>query len=275
MKKLLLLLLLFFLSAQLSSSQTTEYYPNRIIIKLINGSINTIDNQTNQYLTDILGDFSYRSFINEHLINKYLVDKKILYANTTNDLISSTGLERIFILEYSSGINPIILSRKLSSLPMIEYAEPQYIRKIASLPNDSLLLEQYMLPLVGVIDSWEITERIEGDTVVVAIVDTGVDYTHEDLLGTLYINPGEDGLDENGNDKRTNGIDDDGNGFVDDWRGWDFGSNTDDSGFDNDPMPGNAHGTHVAGIVAAVRNNEIGIAGIYDRVKIMPVKNSI
>jgi hypothetical protein len=79
------------------------------------------------------------------------------------------------------------------------------------------------------------------------------------------------GTDANGRDKRSNGIDDDGNGFVDDWRGWDFAAGQGDRQ-DNDPRPGNPHGTHVAGIIGAVVNNALGVAGIVPRVRLLAVK---
>lgn len=91
----------------------------------------------------------------------------------------------------------------------------------------------------------------------IGIVDSGIDYTHPDLAANIWTNPGE---------IADNGIDDDGNGYVDDTRGWDFAND------DNDPMDDNGHGTHVAGTVGAVGNNGIGIAGVCWNVRLMPLK---
>jgi subtilisin family serine protease len=95
---------------------------------------------------------------------------------------------------------------------------------------------------------------------VIAVIDTGVDYNHEALKEFIYTNPGETGLDENGNDKATNGIDDDGNGFIDDVRGWNFVKKN------NDPNDDNNHGTHCAGIITGAT------IGISPGVKILPLK---
>jgi hypothetical protein len=86
---------------------------------------------------------------------------------------------------------------------------------------------------------------------VVGIIDTGIDFSHPDLAGTAWINPGE-----NCTGCRANGVDDDANGYVDDWRGWDFVNN------DNDPFDDHGHGTHVAGTIAGLGNNGVGVAGI-------------
>ena len=99
----------------------------------------------------------------------------------------------------------------------------------------------------------------------VAIVDSGVDYNHPDLTGNIWTNSGEFGVDANGLEKAINGVDDDGNGFVDDFRGWDFVNS------DNDPMDENGHGTHVAGIIAA-KQEGTGITGVAPTVKIMTVR---
>lgn len=94
-------------------------------------------------------------------------------------------------------------------------------------------------------------------SIVTAVIDTGVDYTHPDLASNIWSNTDE---------VAGNGIDDDGNGFVDDVRGWDFVNN------DSDPMDDNGHGTHVAGTIGAVGNNGIGVTGVAWTASIMPLK---
>lgn len=100
----------------------------------------------------------------------------------------------------------------------------------------------------------------------VCVIDSGVDYLHPDLRDNIWENPGEVGLDENGKDKRTNGLDDDQNGYIDDVRGWDFAND------DNDPMDDDSHGTHVAGTIGAKGNNREGIAGVAWNVSLIPLK---
>lgn len=110
-----------------------------------------------------------------------------------------------------------------------------------------------------------------GQGVVVALLDTGVDYTHEDLGENIWRNEGELGLDSSGEDKSSNGKDDDGNGYVDDVIGWDF-VDDDNRPYDvlGDKNPG--HGTHIAGIIAARGFNGKGITGVAPRAQIMPLR---
>ncbi|MBX3039767.1 MAG: S8 family serine peptidase [Bdellovibrionaceae bacterium] len=101
----------------------------------------------------------------------------------------------------------------------------------------------------------------EGPGALVAVLDTGVDETHPELRSALWKNPGESGLDSRGHPKETNGIDDDGNGFIDDVIGWDFVDN-DNKPSDELSWANEGHGTHLTGIIAAQANNGIGIRGV-------------
>jgi thermitase len=144
----------------------------------------------------------------------------------------------------------------LAELPGIEWAEPNYTFGLDYIPDDpyyalyqAAYLSRLEMPL-----AWDYTPgRAE---VVIAILDTGVDLAHEDLQDAIWIN-----ADEIAN----NGVDDDGNGFVDDVNGWDFADG------DNMPTDDYGHGTHVAGIAAARINNGKGIAGMAGNATVMPV----
>ena len=122
---------------------------------------------------------------------------------------------------------------------------------------DPQLANQWALQGDGPMGAASAWTEITGGDVTVAVVDTGVDLTHRDLAPNLWTNPGE---------VPGNGIDDDGDGIVDDVHGADFVNG------DGDPSDDNGHGTHVAGIVAARGNNGVGVAGLAWRARIMAVK---
>jgi len=136
---------------------------------------------------------------------------------------------------------------------IVEYVEPNYIVRAIAKPNDPKFNDQWGLNNsndadIDALEAWDI--QAGDQDIKVGIIDTGIDYNHEDLKRNYWFNPGE-----RGDGKEQNGFDDDNNGYIDDWRGWDFKSN------DNNPMDENGHGTHCAGIVAAEGNNGKGISG--------------
>lgn len=172
-----------------------------------------------------------------------------------------------------------LLKQLLSSDNDIEYIQKSVTYKLDFIPNDSLINEQWALNKIQAFQAWDITQG--SDSVLLAIIDTGIDYFHPDLKNQIFINTGETGLDNFGNDKRFNFIDDDQNGFIDDYRGWDF---TDRVGFpfdstggdylnwDNDPFDDQGHGTYIAGIAAAQTNNKSGIAGAAPKIKLLNLR---
>ncbi len=146
--------------------------------------------------------------------------------------------------------------RHLSTHPSVEYVVPDVELRAFRVPNDPKYQDQWGLPMVRAEKAWDL--NTECQTVVVAILDTGVDYDHVDLKDNLWRNEAEC--------SGRQGVDDDNNGYKDDCYGYDFVND------DGDPMDDNGHGTAVAGIVGAVGNNSEGVAGICWRAKIMAVK---
>ncbi|MFH0924833.1 MAG: S8 family serine peptidase [bacterium] len=160
------------------------------------------------------------------------------------------------------------IAKELTDDPDIEYAEPNYIiRTYQSLtPNDPVYSEKALwgLDKIAAPQAWD---KTTGEpSVVMAIIDTGVDYDHEDLKNNIWTNPGETGKDAKGINKENNGKDDDGNGYIDDVHGWDFANE------DSDPKDDAGHGTHCAGIIAAVGNNGKGVVGVNWTARVMVIK---
>ena len=177
------------------------------------------------------------------------------------------------LVRVSKGEDPADVARTLEAQAGVRYAEPDLVRRASTLPNDPLFGGQWALQNTGqasgglpgkvdfdldAVDAWSI---VSGGPVRVAVIDSGIAYDHPDLAPNVFANPGE-----SGGGRETNGIDDDANGFVDDFRGWDFVNG------DNDPYDDEGHGTHVSGTIAARGNNGIGTTGVAWQASLIPVK---
>ncbi len=130
-------------------------------------------------------------------------------------------------------------------------------------PDDPYYGTQWSLPTIGAVRAWDVTTG-GAPGVRIAVIDSGVEAGHPDLAPNITgANPGE-----TGNGREDNGIDDDGNGKVDDWRGWDFVGN------DNDPQDTTPerHGTHVTGVIAARGDNGLGMAGVAWGAQVIPIR---
>lgn len=203
--------------------------------------------------------------------------KQNLKKDKHQQIFSSMGIDRLTSFSVPANVNADDLLNYLIKNPAVEYAHFSHAFEIHDLPNDPLLAEQWLVEKIHLPEAWEI--NFGDHAIPVCIIDTGIDYFHEDLTANLWLNTGED-LNQNGkiDPADFNNIDDDENGFIDDIRGWDF---TDALHFpdggdylipDNDPADEHGHGTAVAGIISATANNELGIAGIAPGCKIMNLR---
>jgi subtilisin family serine protease len=188
---------------------------------------------------------------------------------------ASSRLRRIRTFVASVSASDLVAAlAELRRDPRVRFAERDAVYRVDALPDDPLFGQLWGLDNTGQavngslgtgdadIDAPEAWSTTTGShSVVVAVIDTGVDYTHPDLAPNIWTNPGESCA-----GCPNDGLDNDGNGYVDDVHGWDFVND------DNQPLDDHGHGTHVAGTIGATGDNGTGVAGVNWNVQIMPLK---
>lgn len=224
--------------------------------------IETPEFEPGEFIVKFSKDESIRSKSIKMLNEKYHVSSiEKVFKNAKN-----TILDNIYLLSVPEDSNILSIVKDYISHPDVEYAEQNGFYHSCVIPNDPSFGNQWALENTGqfggtpdadidATDAWNINTG--SSDVIIAIVDTGVDYTHPDLAAKIWNNYDE---------IASNGIDDDGNGYIDDVIGWDFYNS------DANPIDDRGHGTHCAGIASAVTDNNIGIAGVSWNSKIMIAK---
>ena len=226
---LVMLITLLITSTYLKPAIGADLVPGTVFIKfrtdqtIVTGTARTENAELNKFLEDN-GIFKIEPLIR----NKRYKTK----------LIKDAGVTRIYFAYFPEDHSPETVAERLSMHKEIEYAEPQYAYHFCATPNDSLYLDQQSkyFDLIQAREAWDII-RGEGSDIVVAVIDGGTDIRHEDLTDNIWINSDE---------IPDNGIDDDQNGYTDDYYGWNFQNNSGDPTGDPAVTPFNAdHGTHV------------------------------
>ena len=240
----------------------------------------TIDNTnnttmaTNNGLTNLNDLVAGEDYVADEVIIKFRPGADAASISSAQEALNATVLETTQTLGIQRlELNEITVEQAISNFnenaalaDTIEYIEPNFIYQTQdTVPNDPRYEELYGLNNTGQtggiedadIDAPQAWDIQTGNDVVIGVIDSGVDYNHPDINDNMWTNPGE---------TPDNGIDDDGNGFVDDFYGYDFVNE------DGDPFDDNSHGTHVSGTIAAEGNNDTGVTGVNWDAQIMGLK---
>jgi subtilisin family serine protease len=169
---------------------------------------------------------------------------------TVVERLPLSGLVRVRV---EPGTSVAAAERAFERRPEVRYAQPNHVFRIAATPNDPLFSSLWGMTTIQAPGAWDLTTG--SDAVTVAVVDTGIAYTHPDLQTNIWLN-----------DDPVDGVDNDANGKVDDLRGWNFVAGN------NNPADDNDHGSHVAGTIGARGNNGLGVTGVNWSVKLMALK---
>jgi subtilisin family serine protease len=204
----------------------------------------------------------------QSLNQNQLAQELLQEGGTKAEALAGDLQNDLFLLTLDDNLSVEEAIQRAQSDPRVAYAEPDRLIVPSAVPNDSLFTSMWSLlnndvfgktgADIGATLAWDLTTG--SDTVVVAITDTGVDIGHQDLTANIWTNP---------NETAGNGVDDDGNGLIDDINGWNF---KDDNPTLFNSISGDFHGTFTTGIIGAVGNNGIGVTGVAWQVKLMPLK---
>lgn len=227
-----------------------EYLPNTVVLQLKPQHRYLIDAGTVRH-TQLS---SFLSGIGASTINKRFPNHFPPHPAVNERGEKLVDLSLIYSFTYTHNLPLEKVLNVLNRTGLFEYAEPWYIPQTCYTPNDPGLTFEYHLNKINAYQGWDISK---GDTnIVIGITDTGTEFVHTDLTNIKY-----------NFDDPVNGVDDDNDGYIDNYRGWDTGEN------DNNPVyTANAHGVHVSGLAAAATDNNIGMAGAGFKCKYLPVK---
>ncbi|NQS97061.1 MAG: S8 family serine peptidase [candidate division Zixibacteria bacterium] len=265
---LIILLSAVFIASLSFAENNAEYYYDRLILRIDKSAGEVAPLQTPEgcrFGIPGLDDVCER-------IGAVKIEKLIPWSTPPEDE-GLVDMSRVYIVYFTPEFDLFEAIEAFAAQREVVYAEPRYIRKMFFTPNDPLFGNQWGLDNFHT-QAENAFDYCQGDsTVSISIVDSGMDMDHPDLVGNLWVNPGED-LNGNGiiDLEDWNYIDDDGNGFIDDFWGWDFMDN------DNNPedvipsSQGGGHGTHCAGIASAETNNGVGVASLGFNCSIIPVR---
>ncbi len=244
MRKQLGLYILLLITISLNSQQTDFTLVVKFHPEQFSNSVKSIND-----LSDILPSIEkvegFRKIFPNKKRNKFLKPNQI-------------DLSNIYEINFKSNKDLKLALINLSKSKKVLYAEQMVQNQLFFTPNDSLRTQQYYLDAVKAYDAWDINQ---GDTsIVIAFVDTGTDLDHPDLVNNLALNL----------DDPINGIDDDNDGYIDNYYGWNVASNNNNVSFQNQ-----GHGTNVAAIACAEVNNQFGIAGVGYKTRFLTVRNDL
>lgn len=251
MKNNIFTLIIFIFSAFSVHAQANDYIKGTVYVKWkenlrLNESSTNINHPTIQQVFDQLAiERCEKSFPNTSKPSKEFDQ----YGRKYEDL------SLIYNLHFSENKNVSDVIQKLIKSGLVEWAEPRYLVKPFFTPNDPMLGDLYHLGVIKAYEAWDITQ---GDTnLTVGIVDAGIQFDHPDLIANIKYNYADP----------VNGIDDDNNGYIDDWRGWNPAGNS-----NNPTATLSPHGLFSSGISSATVNNNIGVAGVGYKTKFLTVR---